>query len=266
MAPFAVSTATLVSALLVGWMVHFSQAQGSKPDRSRQEFLDAEQAGPDFEIQGEYEGEVAGKSKLGSHVIAHGEGNFDVIFLPGGLPGTGWDGKTRIKVSAKSEAGKTTIKGGTNKKTLDFRWMGEFTNGVLSGKTNDGDAFSLQHVLRRSLSLGAKPPTGAVVLFDGSHADEWKDGKVVDGFLFHDGNKWATSKKVFRDFKAHLEFRVPFMPWARGQGRANGGVVLDSFGLEGKNDECGAVYGQRPGRQKARQAGSDSCAQWRENS
>src|SRR5205814_509324 len=113
---------------------------------------------------------------------------------------------------------------------------------------------------RQSPSLGAKPPAGAVVLFDGSSADEWEGGKLVDGFLFHVDNKWATSKKVFRDFTAHVEFRAPFMPYARGQGRANSGVyidqrnkswrpgyeiqVLDSFGLDVKIDECGAIYGQ----------------------
>ena len=237
-----------------------SQAQDKKPD-PRVEFLDTEKAGPDFAVQGEYAGEITGKGKLAAQVIAYGDGNFALVFLPGGLPGAGWDGKTRIKLTARSLDGKTTFKGSTNKNATDFGWTGEFGDEILTGKTKEGDAFSLKRIVRHSPSLGEKPPAGAVVLFDGSSADEWEGGKLVDSFLFHVDNKWATSKKVFRDFKAHLEFRAPFMPYARSQGRANSGVyldqrnkssrpgyeiqVLDSFGLDGKIDECGAIYGQK---------------------
>jgi hypothetical protein len=205
-------------------------------------FLTAEDAGPDFVIQGEYEGELSGKAKLGAQVFAEGNGKFMVVFLPGGLPGAGWDAKTRIKSAAVSEGGKTTVNGGG--------FSGEIADGKLTGKSSDG-AFTLQKVIRQSPTLGAKPPAGAIVLFDGTSVDEWKGGKLVEGNLLSMGT--STVKTFAGPFKLHLEFRTPFQPTARGQGRGNSGVyvlgtevqVLDSFALEGKNNECGGIYGKK---------------------
>ena len=61
-------------------------------------------------------------------------------------------------------------------------------------------------------------------------------------------------KPDIRMSRIHIEFRLSWKPAARGQQRSNSGVyiggipeiqVLDSFGLEGAKNECGAFYGRR---------------------
>lgn len=216
--------------------------------------IDPESAGPDFKIQGEYVGEVARadgtKQKLGAQVIACGNGTFHCAFFPGGLPGEGWDGRTKIEkapakqgnipVDAKTEGDKTVI---------EQVYKGASSGDILAGETDKGEKFELKKVVRQSPTLGAQPPPGAIVLFDGTNSDEWDKKDWLDSrkFLKMGGN----TKRKFQDFTLHLELRLPFMPEDRGQGRANSGVflpqhyeiqVLDSFGLAGDNNECGGIY------------------------
>jgi hypothetical protein len=211
-----------------------------KPKKIKDTAVNADQAGPDFVIQGEYEGKLDGKEKLGAQVVALGSGKFDVYFLTGGLPGAGWDGKDRQRVQAKTEEEKTVL--------VDKLCTGRIAGGKLAGKLKDGE-FDLDKVERKSPTLGAKPPEGAVALFDGTSADAWSDGKLVEDNLLYRG---TSSKQAFAAGKYHVEFRTPFQSRARGQGRGNSGVfvqgyeiqVLDSFGLKGEKDECGAFYGR----------------------
>jgi hypothetical protein len=87
------------------------------------------------------------------------------------------------------------------------------------------------------------------VLFDGTTADNFENGKLIEGNLLGATN--CASKLKLGDHSLHVEFRTPFMPKSGGQARGNSGVymqgryelqVLDSFGLDGKNNECGGIY------------------------
>ncbi len=104
-------------------------------------------------------------------------------------------------------------------------------------------------------------PKGAVILFDGKSLDNWtkQDGKtaahwkLVDGgaMQVEKGGNIFTKEKFGGAFKLHVEFRVPYEPNNKGQGRGNSGVyvqgryevqVLDSYGLDSKNNDCGGIY------------------------
>jgi hypothetical protein len=110
-------------------------------------------------------------------------------------------------------------------------------------------------------TLGLKPPAGAVVLFDGTDLAKWarRDGKpatwpVKDGvFSVGPGQGDIRTKEGFGNIQLHLEFSVPYMPEARGQARGNSGVyingrhevqVLDSYGLDSQDNDCGGIYKQ----------------------
>src|SRR5262249_22868303 len=143
-------------------------------------FTDADKAGPDYAVQGEYEGTLGdgAREKLAAQVIADGDGKFTVYFLPGGLPGAGSDGKKKTKSAALTEDGKATITGA---------WAGEIADGKLTGKTPEGVAFSLERVVRKSPTMDAAAPDTALILFDGGGTDEWNGGKLVEEHLLAAG-------------------------------------------------------------------------------
>jgi 3-keto-disaccharide hydrolase len=219
----------------------------------------------DFKIQGEY---AAGK--LGVQVVALGKGTFQAVVLPGGLPGAGWDGTNKSLLAGKldGETAKFTPTTGRRKylaqhpdefsATSKFPPTGQTDyTGTAYGRafaldTPDGKMVQLKKVERKSPTLGAKPPEGALVLFDGTDHGHWVGGRFDEKTkVLNTDGKDIRSKNNFNNYTVHLEFMLPFKPDGRGQGRGNSGFyqvlmyevqVLDSFGLEGKNNECGGVY------------------------
>ncbi|MDG1896111.1 MAG: DUF1080 domain-containing protein [Fuerstiella sp.] len=213
-------------------------------------FLTAADAGPDVDIQGEYSGTVGRNetsTKIGIQVIAQGDGKFRSVGYIGGLPGDGWDGtpEKRILGSGRMEGDVCILKADR----VDSDGRAEIKEGNLTLYGGDNVKIAeLPKVRRESPTTGSKAPTGAVVLFDGTTADKFEGGRLSEDKLLMEG---VTSKQKFGSYNLHVEFMLSFMPHASGQGRANSGCyqqgryevqILDSFGLEGKNNECGGVY------------------------
>lgn len=210
-----------------------------------QTFTDPEKAGEDYKLQGEYVGNLKdgeNEARRGAQIVALGDGKFYGVGYSGGLPGDGWK-RGDDKYEAKGE-----LKDGAV--TFEFdNYKAVLKEGVITVSVDGKEVGQMKKVERKSPTLGAKPPENAIVLFDGKNTDQWNNGKMTeDGYLMATN---CDTKEKFGDHTLHIEFRTPFMPKASGQGRGNSGVyvqsryevqVLDSFGLEGENNECGGIY------------------------
>jgi cytochrome c len=161
------------------------------------------------------------KSGRGIQIADLGSGNYRVSIFAGGLPTSGWDKSEPQVLETDEEDAK------------------ELTEGA-------------ERVSRVSPTLGNSVPERAILLFDGTEKsllENWETGaKFKDGLLV----SGAMTRSKFRDYRLHLEFKVPNMPESLGQARGNSGVyhqgryetqVLDSFGFENEINTCGAIYG-----------------------
>jgi hypothetical protein len=233
--PFIFSLCTLV---VIASVIHAADPKAGV-------FTDPKKAGIDFELQGEYLGEIesdSGRRPMGVQLIALGEGKFRGVGFHGGLPGAGWVRDDRSH-SAEGKLENGVVRLANDDVTVEVK------DGKMSISVGGQAIGVLKKVTRKSPTLGAKPPSGAVVLFDGTSVDAFENGKLVDGKFLAASD--VSTKKKFGDHAIHIEFRTPFMPTSRGQARGNSGVyiqgryemqVLDSFGLEGKDNECGGIY------------------------
>jgi hypothetical protein len=139
-------------------------------------------------------------------------------------------------------------------------WTGTIEGGHFKA-AHGSDSFDLQHINRKPPTLGAKPPAGALVLFDGKNMNSWAKMKEKD-WLTEDGPpQWQLvdggamevvprsgnliSHKWFGDAKIHVEFRNLGGP-------TNSGVYVQDRYEANINE----VYGKLTGNPCA---GFDNC-------
>ena len=172
----------------------------------------------------------------------------------------------------QGQAGQGQGQGGQRPQGQAF---GAFPRVVIEGMRMRDTEVTFTKTQRRSETFGARAPEGAVVIFDGTNVDKFEPGAKINEFQMpqgqgQGGNRpqgqgpamppgfgntlWAEAiAKPFeqKPYTLHLEFMLSYMPTKRGQERSNSGVyideayecqVLDSFGLELANNECGGFY------------------------
>ncbi|MCA9103773.1 MAG: DUF1080 domain-containing protein [Pirellulaceae bacterium] len=204
-------------------------------------------------LQGEYSGRVRDwygyVGRAGLQLAARGDGKFSGTLFLDGLPFDGWDRRNSWEVSGTLEGERLvlTTADGQSKLRLragrEFAWLEDAEGRVCAG---------LSKVRRRSRTLGAQPPRGVSVLFDGERLEGLEGAKINDAGNLSVG---FTTVDPVQDFELHVEFRLPFEPNEEGQGRGNSGVyiqrryevqILDSFASGIEFNGCASLYRQRP--------------------
>ena len=210
------------------------------------------------DVQGIYEGtggDAMAACKIEARIVAQGNGNYNVFIRR--IPCSGEI--VRAELQGKTVDDAVTITG----KAGEVQWQGQYAAGTIKGECCPGGPFELKRVERKSPTLDKKPPEGAVVLLDGVNFAEMThaNGTALEPDKLDIGADHSiqvpkggmNSQRTFEgNFDLHVEFLIPLMPGAHGQGRGNSGVylpnrdeiqVLDSFG-EGTytGGGCGGLY------------------------
>lgn len=218
---------------------------------------------PDDGIMGQYEGQFlsadgGGAEKASAAVIGEGGGMFRAVLKAG-------EGEKVLKVVLTGKAEEKTV--ALAGKAGDVEWKGTLVGRQSLVAESTAGKFTLKYAVCKSPTEGAKPPDGAIVLLPYEPGkppslQEWTNQNWVpqaDGSVLVRGGNTMTRRK-FGSAQVHVEFCCPYMPAARGQARGNSGVylhgkyevqVLDSFGLEPKDNECGGIYSVAAPRQNA---------------
>lgn len=238
--PFSLSVTPLTFGLILLLGAPLFAADGKGPAHTEPPEDDK-----NYPLLGEFVGPIAtGENEyepLGLQVRPVGGDNFEAVQFRGGLPGQDKHDPDGVKMVGRRSGDFVVLSGGP--------WAIFVEKDQCLILDREGKRVGrLERVSRQSPTLGAQPPDDAVVLFDGTNTDQWVNAEITDDGLLVEG---ARIKPMFQDFDLHLEYRLPYMPEASSQGRANSGVylqsryecqVLDSFGQDRLINGAGALY------------------------
>jgi hypothetical protein len=234
-------------------------------------------------IQGNWLGEwtlaAGGGGKQTAQIVALGKGQYQAAFTAyDGSDGQSETFRFQISGSLIDKKGVFSTQIDLGEKLGVFDWSADVENdsllGKFSNKKNYTGLLKLKRVEIKPEGLGAKPLPGAVVLFDGTNLDQWRQPDGAPAWEVRDGaircvpreaadgkiGRHLATKEPIGSAQIHLEFRTPYLPEAREQERGNSGVflqgryeiqIVDSFGQPRKrnnfgdlsdDDSAGAIY------------------------
>jgi len=109
------------------------------------------------------------------------------------------------------------------------------------GKPEDTEVWSPEPKVVTPGADNAAPPSDAIVLFDGKNLDEWVQNRdksparwtVADGILTVSKARGVgniETKRTFRNYQLHIEWKIPENVTGQSQERGNSGVFLASTG------------------------------------
>ena len=154
---------------------------------AKQTFIDQKSAGADFTLQGEYVGWVLTGSQdlrpIGLQVIALGGGKFEAVEYSGGLPGAGARGPARVRIPGERRGHSVHFQNGPLR--ID---VGN-DHAIFFLESYDGVIANLNRVHRVSTTMGARPPRGAVELFNGHPTQLLKDARLTKSGLLMEGTE-----------------------------------------------------------------------------
>jgi hypothetical protein len=209
------------------------------------------------QVQGLYEGvasDSTGDTKIEARLVAQGNGNYSVFIRQPDCKGN-----VRAELAAETTSQRVILAG----KAAGVEWKGIYLDGAIQGTYGHDGKFQASRVERKSPTLGKQPPQAAIVLLNGkdfseivqASGTEWDMAKLEvgkDGSIQIPKGGMNSRRTILGSFDEHVEFQIPLMPTAHGQGRGNSGVflpnhdevqVLDSFGeVTYTGGGCGGLY------------------------
>jgi Domain of Unknown Function (DUF1080) len=196
-------------------------------------------------------------------ILGNWEGQEGLVAQVSAVIGGGYQANLLHAFSVANDMPFAVLQGTASDDTVTFigaGWSGTIAQGHFT--TNNGnESFDLTHATDSSTTLGAAPPAGATVLFDGTSLDAWSKKNAANWLVADGPAQWTLvegdavevvpgtdsiiTNEEYGDYRLHVEFRTMGNP-------TNSGVFL----MARYESNINEVYGRYDGNATA---GFDNC-------